>query len=1382
MKIKIFLIIITILLGISAVCGENNTYTFADVQNAVDTDCPIIYLNNTEYKGEGSEINIYRDIVLDGAYENGSGISTLNANGLSGILSIDGNYGIVLKNINFINSNSNNGAVFVNNDGDLVIIGCNFNDNNGGAINCQGNLRAYNTNFTNNNKVNESATINIENYEPTLIDCYFGVAESTNPDLIVKNGYSLNISSILEDTPVTVQGSANTLGLIGSKNYQFLMYNPLYEGTYPTKYDLRDYGYTGVVKHQGMTGTCWANAAISTLEACILKATNGDNVFPDTKELSVANMVNLIMDYIDTSVTYDTGSYGTDAIAYLVSWMGPVLETTDPWSNGYHYSEITDSVVHVQNALNLPARKNATDLNEIKQAILDYGAIYTIYCNYAYANEKGDTYGETYDPNHDIAIIGWDDSYSRYNFDRAPWAYPPGDGAFIIQNSWGDNWGQNGFAYVSYYDASILGRDLERWTFIFNDTVRYNKNYQNSLSAISNKQYYPGNRIVLSETFTSTGNDYLAAYSTYLSYPCYIDAEIIVNNEVKLTQTNLETRSGYFTYELEKFIPLKNGDKFTVKLTYRSIDENPIKIYQLVDGSNPIKAFTSESLFEAVQTKINNSEADSEVFLGNKTYWASNGEVPIIINKNITLNGGDKNGVGISVLDANNLISIFEIANGCSVTLKNINLINSKGTAITVANGAIATILNCNFVDNEGETGNSILINGKATVKNCNFNSDNNGISEIYVNGEANFDKNKITSTNAGIYNKGTITSTANLVFNNGEGYLNLPYTLTANLTDDNGNIIGSNKNIESNNLGLLTYEDNKWSGTYTPTTIGNKTVTGTILGFDILNVRNGILTVVDDTPIIVTGGKFSYGTSAYVNVVLSSSKYGIYNIYVNGVKKGTYNLNSLSQNIPISDLNSGKYTIKIESTTDSSYSGITTLEITQIKPTLTVSSSNANYGEEITIEVTLKGLNDANLNGQVIVNINDEDHIVNVVDGKGTIKIKDLPVKGYEITATSVENENYISTSAKTDIAISKITPQISLIVNNYIEGEVGKMIVTTDERVTGNIELYLIWKLANRALNNGKVEYELNGLTAGTYSAYVIYNGDDNHYGVTVPTISFTVSPAGNIAVSGGIFEYGATSTVTITTPISGNVNVYVDNNKIGTYTATSSTLNVNLPPLNVGIHTVKVEYASDTSKMNTATVEIIKATPTLTITAGNINYGQNLPVSVELKAGNTGLNGAITININGKDYPITLSNGNGVTTITDLKANVYTLTATYSGNENYLPVETKKTITVSKIASTVSIDTILNENIVTIIATVTTGSTGTVEFYIDGNKVGESSIYNGKAEYISNTLTEGSHNIYAIYVGDDNYNTATSTTKTVTVESVKPVISITGGTFNY
>ena len=53
--------------------------------------------------------------------------------------------------------------------------------------------------------------------------------------------------------------------------------------------------------------------------------------------------------------------------------------------------------------------------------------------------------------NHDILIIGWDDAYpaEKFNYQTKQ------DGAFICQNSWGTEFGEDGIFYVSYEDGSI---------------------------------------------------------------------------------------------------------------------------------------------------------------------------------------------------------------------------------------------------------------------------------------------------------------------------------------------------------------------------------------------------------------------------------------------------------------------------------------------------------------------------------------------------------------------------------------------------------------------------------------------------------------------------------------------------------------------------------------------------------------------------------------------------------------------------------------------------------------------------------------------------------------------------------------------------------------
>ena len=55
--------------------------------------------------------------------------------------------------------------------------------------------------------------------------------------------------------------------------------------------------------------------------------------------------------------------------------------------------------------------------------------------------------------NHSVTIIGWDDTYSKNNFPESN--RPNTDGAYLVQNSWGSEWGKDGTFYVSYDDIYI---------------------------------------------------------------------------------------------------------------------------------------------------------------------------------------------------------------------------------------------------------------------------------------------------------------------------------------------------------------------------------------------------------------------------------------------------------------------------------------------------------------------------------------------------------------------------------------------------------------------------------------------------------------------------------------------------------------------------------------------------------------------------------------------------------------------------------------------------------------------------------------------------------------------------------------------------------------
>ena len=128
--------------------------------------------------------------------------------------------------------------------------------------------------------------------------------------------------------------------------------------------------------------------------------------------------------------------------AYITRWTGPVNTSNDPYkdTSNFSSSEIGLPVhKHVQNVTFLPNRNGPTDNLDIKEAIMNYGAVTTAmnFDPYNTTNYNQNTYSYYYNgtttSDHAVTIVGWSDSFSKNSFSTTP----PGDGAFIIKNSWG---------------------------------------------------------------------------------------------------------------------------------------------------------------------------------------------------------------------------------------------------------------------------------------------------------------------------------------------------------------------------------------------------------------------------------------------------------------------------------------------------------------------------------------------------------------------------------------------------------------------------------------------------------------------------------------------------------------------------------------------------------------------------------------------------------------------------------------------------------------------------------------------------------------------------------------------------------------------------------
>ena len=170
--------------------------------------------------------------------------------------------------------------------------------------------------------------------------------------------------------------------------------------------------------------------------------------------------------------------------------------------------------------------------------------------------------------NHEVSIVGWDDNFASADFATQP----PGDGAWIVRNSWGTNWGDEGYYYLSYYDA-VLDTGA---AYIGEDPDNYRNIYQYDPLGwiISYSPVAQGDETAwFANVFTSQQTEFLKAASFYAggvnnTYEIYI-YDHIGGELICGPQAGTLNEPGYHTVLLDKPVLFEKGKELAiaVKLT-----------------------------------------------------------------------------------------------------------------------------------------------------------------------------------------------------------------------------------------------------------------------------------------------------------------------------------------------------------------------------------------------------------------------------------------------------------------------------------------------------------------------------------------------------------------------------------------------------------------------------------------------------------------------------------------------------------------------------------------------------------------------------------------------------------------------------------------------
>ncbi|PNV67216.1 5'-nucleotidase C-terminal domain-containing protein [Enteroscipio rubneri] len=438
----------------------------------------------------------------------------------------------------------------------------------------------------------------------------------------------------------------------------------------PDSYDLRTAGAGGAslstsVKDQYPFGDCWSFGALSSLESNLLVTDHATGA-PSSPDLAERHLAWFAYNGADDSADdsrwaggdtflnttgrsdYDAGGARNLSAATLMRWYGAVDEQKAPYINDASMGAPdaalrNQSDVHVQNVMFLPEpnvytwqeheggsptlehRRDPSAVDAIKTCLMENGVVdVSFYADNAITNNMTGRgtwnpatsayfYSKTADnaemlANHEVSIIGWDDSFPKEKFSTQP----EGDGAWIVKNSWGSGTSghQDGCFYLSYYDTSFsnpTSYQAEQATYDADGTDHaYDGIYQYDGVGVGETGFSNTQRIQFANVFEARGSETVQAVSVFLPTACSQVDITVYRNPTGLTDggtlnpqsgtlkwhtTLTGANAGYTTIDLgSDAFPVIAGDTFSVVASAQEPNGNYLMLAEVDDASQEYAA------------------------------------------------------------------------------------------------------------------------------------------------------------------------------------------------------------------------------------------------------------------------------------------------------------------------------------------------------------------------------------------------------------------------------------------------------------------------------------------------------------------------------------------------------------------------------------------------------------------------------------------------------------------------------------------------------------------------------------------------------------------------------------------------------------------------
>ncbi|WP_170207815.1 Ig-like domain repeat protein [Rarobacter incanus] len=342
---------------------------------------------------------------------------------------------------------------------------------------------------------------------------------------------------------------------------------------------------------------------------------------------------------------------------------------------------------------------------------------------------------------------------------------------------------------------------------------------------------------------------------------------------------------------------------------------------------------------------------------------------------------------------------------------------------------------------------------------------------------------------------------------------------------------------------------------------------------------------------------------------------------------------------------------------------------------------------------------------------------------------------------------------------------------------GAAGSVVATIQPATaTGTVQFVVDGQASGAPVQiaDAKASFDISTLPAGSHTIVATYSGDDTTSSATSAAHTVVINKVASAVTLSGVetATVGASNVLTATvTPATatGTVQFVVDGQASGApVQIADAKASFDISTLPAGSHTIVATYSGDdatssaTSAAHTVVINKVASAVTLsgvetaTVGASNVLTATVTPATAT---------GTVQFAIDGAaaGEPVALTAGAATFNTQVLTAGTHTITATYLGNEQYAQASVQKTLTITKVASSLVIDanatTVTVGDPITLTATLSPATAGkTVAFFAGDEELGTATTdAQGKATWALNASAEGTTAYRATFAGDDTLTQA-------------------------